>query len=639
MVSRKNWVLAALPLMLSAAVNAQDDAVFGSGFESGLRIDGLTTYPAPLAGASVQLHVGERLVGTQTAADGSYHLFVESRHLVGSSFAELRVQGSGDQAFIEWVGLIGPADRLLDAAQGTGVVDAEAIPFVNLGPWSTAVSAAMLADNGYLDIADADDFERMARAWQPVQVGVLARSLVLVAQGAMSLPDDSATTWQALTELAPTQVLFADYQSLAAASDCVADPQTPLCQMLAQFPDNPDIFPLQQPESGRLYATALGYDYSGSGAPSTSLRLADGQWWYQGSQGAGPLAPVDAEVLSNGGVRLHHDDGSALYVTPSTTYIGGQPVAREFRVMSETVRFSAGIDGLLQMSVARAAVWHYPDNPELPDQPVDTPMATPVLDASNPLPDAQLLPANAFADGRWLLATPFLTTDPQSQGFPDQVMLDIHAFSGSTGVTERGGHEFTLVEQTGDGYRIDYDDESLVLRLVNQDLPGVWRALAEITSPTQTRIVKTMVLAVDAPQPAWTAGNAPGVYQSYINGHDCDGPYWQIAALTPAPFCGPPAVLFTLNAGGTGTFSGPPASSTPLTWELAVGADAGRLRINRNLGTLNPFQTRGWEIVKQIGDRLWIMEDLRGSVDGTTPPDPVQFLPTGRVYSLGGSRR
>jgi hypothetical protein len=72
------------------------------------------------------------------------------------------------------------------------------------------------------------------------------------------------------------------------------------------------------------------------------------------------------------------------------------------------------------------------------------------------------------------------------------------------------------------------------------------------------------------------------------------------------------------------------------TWQLATGADAGRLLLARPSFAATPVkQRRGWELVRANGpDDTWLLENVTNSPGGSTDAAPIVFYPTPRLTHI-----
>lgn len=611
-----------LALLAASQAWAQEDRIFASGIEPGLAIHGRAYWPDGLARAVVVAHVGAHTASTSAGADGRYGLVVEYRHIQGTPLVQLQAGGIGSQANIRYVGQLGRIDRLLDAAGEAGVLTVAEEAFVNLTPYSTAVSAYLWAHAGFGPVSSQDEFERAIRSQQLDHVHELATAVALVAQGALPLPAGSDDTWQTLSSLAGSQRLYGDYKDLLWSVSCLSQPGHPVCNLEALRTD-PVILPPAQPVAGQIYLTSDGGFDHFAGRVGDAFVVDDDGAAFQSMMDMSPtLATVDVDVQGDGRYRLHHQDGSPLQVSQNYPIIDGQQVLELREILDVRLRFSHTAGNLVFAAATnRTRLW-YPDNPEIPEVIREPAMPWPHIVTGNPLPAAQRPDLAPLAHGRWLMTLPLGT-----------VMIsldaDIHAFGSTGGSTERGGHAFTLLGQEADRFTLDYGDRIVQVRLLNQDQPGIWRTALTITRGSDTTAASGILMQVDAPQPAWTAGTVPGLYRSRVNGQWCDGPYADLELHFSQGICigSREWFGFQLDPGGTG-IQDPNNTGVPVQWSLPGGANPGRLHINRYAGaTLTA--SRGWEVVKQVGNRYWVLENLPlGVVAG-----PAEFAPSNRVLA------
>lgn len=623
-LTRLAFVLTGLATTMA---QANDDSIFHSGIEPGLRIEGRVYWPGPVPGAVVTARFGDQIASTSARADGRYGLVIEYRHVTGTPPVELRARGTGAQSHIEYASQLGPFDRLQAAAGGDETLSHGEDAFVNLTPYSTAVTAYMRAESGFNPVADGVGFDRSARSIQWIYSNELALAVALAAQGDLALPAGSDTTWNALTSLSATQQFYADHMHARPSGACLDPPVNPYCTALATLPFDPEVLPSRTADPATIYSlSGGGFDYWG-GSMSTAFIINGSSSAYQGTGISDGLQSVDSELLADGSYRLFHADGDPLQVQETWVFVGGVQVQRLIETMEVKARIARTVGNLEAVMFASTTRWRYPNNPEIPTTYQEGVLGLPRLSNSNPYPATQSGDLGPLANHRWVMTTPFPATGPNDN--PGSRVADIHAFGVSGGTTERGGMAFSLNEQLADHFILGYGDQTSVVHLVNQDIPGIWRTRIVVTSPSATQVLSGILLQVDEPQPAWTAVNAPGLYRSYVNGHICNGPYADIELLYDNGFCISTEYSwwgFLLNSDGTGQ-QDPNNFPAPLIWTLPGPPNSGRLHINRMSGA-NLTVSRGWEIVKQSGNQIWMLENL---VNGFPLPGPAEFLPTTRV--------
>lgn len=607
---------AAAVLLLApfAAVAGQGDVIFNSGIEPGLTIRGVAIAPAPMQRAVIQARFGESIATTSANANGEYGLVLEHRHVAGEPLVELRAFGAGEQSHIEWAAQLGPFDRLV-AAAGDSVLDVSEEAFVTLSARSTAVTASMWAENGFAPLVDADMFDHAARSQQRA-VRDITHALALVGSGQMALPEGTATTWNAVDNLVDSQRLYAAYDNAFPDTPCHVSPSQPFCQAIAALVHDTRVFPLVTPDPDEIHAVSFGYDYWG-GSVAAAVRIVGDVGEWHGTGDGSYFQPVVVSTDPDGTLSVARSDGEPLASVITYMYVGGQQVLTHIETTSVRHRFSRGVGGLTEFNFAETVRYRYPNNPELPDATDQYPLNFPYLSTANRNPDALAGALGTLANRRWLLSTPFMpTASPQGFG---QRAADIHAFAVAGGVTERGGVTFSLLQQDGDTFTLRYGDTDVETRLVNQEHPGAWRTVSRASGPDGDQVFTGMLMEIQAP-PVWSMANAPGTFLSLINAHTCDGPYASLSDLSPYSLC--MNLRIVLNPDGTADQGGLPAQ-----WALAGGADAGRLRINRYSGA-NLSQSRGWEIAKVAGDRIWMIETMQAGTG-----NEATFVPTERIIS------
>lgn len=614
-----------LAALAAAALPVQaGDALFNSGLEPGLVVQGRSVFTPRLADGIARAQAGGYEVAVAIRADGHYALVLEDRHLGADPTVLLTAHGRDALAHVVWAGQLGPASRLLDAAGADGVLVADEEALVNLGPWSTAASAAMWADAGFAPVPDAERYERAVRR-PPTATIEVAPALALVAQGAMVLPAGFDDTWQAARTLAGLQRLVADYRDLQAASDCDDTPPPPVCAAAPALALDPEVFPPLAPQPNVAY----GPTFAGQQIPGRQGELildSPTQGWLTGF-GPRDRRRVDWTVGSDGRLRIVAENGQPLAVRTVLAFVPGVgSIPRELRTTAVLMRLAVGPGGLPLSSWAEEVEYLHPDHPQVPGGTLPPVAAWAWPDRSQAM--AALLQAQVpVLSGRFLLPIPQDSTDPSAAGV-EVFAYDVLDFA--SGTARRSGLAFTLIGQAApERFTLGFPGGTTVgYRLLAEDSPSAWRLAMQVDSTTGADSAQGLLLEVDNPAPLFTLANVPGSWRMEINGQACRGAWGEIGALDPFNFCGPPYFGFQFEPGGTG--SG--IVGGQIIWQVLGGANAGRLELTRLSGA-NATQRRGYEMIQDRGRRRWALENWSNQVGDPVPP-VTAFVPTHRLTEL-----
>lgn len=592
---------------------SMSESIFNSGCEPGISLQGSVGYPAPLANATVELHLGNYVATTTTKADGSYRLLVEQVHLAPLTIAELIAFGHGADAVKVWAGPLGPSDRLLTLGSG-GVVTFADEALLNLNPRSTALAGALRAYNGFVPIADKATFYKAARSYQ-TYVENVAYGLALIARGDQGLPAGAASYFDAVASLATTQQIFNDETALASV-DCTAAPAAAFCQVRSTLPVDPAIVPLHAWVDGRIHAGVDAFEFGFSrrigirpnGTTADVFGLA-----------ATPLL-ANIGTAPDGAYRLTLPGNAPLATSDTYPVIGGNQVHQHDAVYAIDIRVTPGPGGQTEMAGAPTHTYTYPENPEIA-QPViaQDPWYMPNYAGSDPLPPELAALVPDVTNRRFLFGSPFAVPDPQN-GFTSPYGYDVFDFT--THQSERQAKSFTHAGAATPLLALDFaaDAMHVDVQFINEESPSIWRVRLHATD-TSEQIFDGLLMESAGTGAGFTSGNLPGSYVVGLNGGSCEGPY------AFQPFCSPP-FGWIFNAGGSATHLD---ATQSWTWQLPGGSDAGRLLFARPNFVGPTLQMRGWEIVRaDNANDLWVLENVTTQGAAPTAP-PVSFIPTARL--------
>ncbi|MCQ4164593.1 hypothetical protein [Tahibacter harae] len=611
------------PLLLSwlastAAAQTPADRIYQSGFEAAFTIAGHIGYPTPLAGATVEAHAGNQVAATLSAADGTYRLAIEYRHLTPDTLIDLVGFGRGARSSEVWAGALGPYSRLQVLAGGNTLSDSQEA-FARLGPYSTAVSAALRGFNGFQRITDPLLFERAARASAPDRY--LVYGLALIANGTITLPAGAANTFAAVLSPAPARAMYTDVAGQDTAP-CTQASDSPVCALRATLALDAAVMPTAALTPGVSYMPFLPYGGSlnTTAEAAVAYRISNGSSgliFYKSAQGLAANVSSDAQ----GRLTLARSDGLPLDSTTSTVLIGNVQVQQTREVLSLVVRPSPGPGGVMRHAYAFNVRLLYPNNPEIPTQQQPAMMNPPLEVAADDLVLPPLLQASApnLVNGDYLLPLAIdlgVPADP----FGTRFGYDRHQFTGSNGAALRRGQSFTWNSPGAGRFSLLYGNTQASLRLLNEEEPGVWRVLLRSQNAGQEIWLTGVLMAHDGA--GWSAGSPPASYLADINGQVCSTPYGALNGDVSFGVC-EPLFGWVFNPNNTLDRLDTPGWGN---WAYATGADTGRLLMNRGNGT----QRRGWEQVRLASGRGFVLENVTNG----NPAPAISFAPTGRLVRI-----
>jgi hypothetical protein len=610
------WIVLALSSS-GCLAQALSDEIFNSSLEGGIALKGKAGYPLPLAGATIELHLGTYVATTLTAANGSYSLLVEQNHIDAPAIAEIFAFGHGADSAQVWAGNLGPTDRLLTLVVA-GAVSFPDEPFLNLNPRSTSIAAALRAYNGFAPVADKTTFYKAARSYQ-VQTQDIAYGLALIARGDQALPPGATNTFAAVATLANLQKVFADEQALAA--NCDSTPTAPYCQVRSTLPLDPTIVPTHPWVDGRIYAGITGFDFPlenpiGFRPNGSSIDLIGI---------GGTLVTGNVTFEADGSKTLTRSGGAAFSTSVTFPVINGSQVEQDEAVYTIHVRTSLGPGGQLEGQGSPVRTYTYPGHPEIVSYTAADPWEMPGYLGADPLPAELLALIPDVANGGFVLASPFVTADSAGPyGY------DVYNFSATTGVTERAAKSFTF---SGGGTAVlslnfAADSTTGQVSFVNEEMPGIWRVRMHAVGATTDQIFDGLMMATTGSAGGFTPANVQGTYEADLNGYACGGPYGALESFCLSP------LAWTFANGGIVLRQDFPSGWGE--WQLPGGADAGRLLLARPSFVATPVnQRRGWELVRATGPNdVWILENVTVSPSAGVDAPPIVFYPATRLTHI-----
>ncbi|HEY7873167.1 MAG TPA: hypothetical protein VIC31_10660 [Rudaea sp.] len=625
-------LLAGLFVFHGAMAQSLSDSVFNSGYESGIVLQGKAGYPGPLANATIELHLGNYVATTQTQADGSYRLLVESRYFAPVTIAELMAFGHGADVTKVWASPLGPSDRLLGLANA-GVVAFADEPFLNLNPRTTALAGALRAYNGFAPITDKATFYKAARSYQDYAQD-LTYALAMVGRGDQALPATASNTFAAVASLANSQQLYADERNLANVN-CSTTPAAPFCVVRNSLPTDPAIIPTYPWNDGRTYLFGMaGFDNSVQ-QPNVARPHATTVDFLMG----GVFVTLDSAVQGDGSYKLTMPGGAPIF---TNDYYQNIPPYGSVHVHEEAtainVRSVRGPGGQTEVHGAADYRDTYPDNPGIP-QPVDysDPWGLPRYAGNDALPAELAADVPTIFNGSFVLASPFAVPVTAGNGFESPYGYDVYTFGAITGSTERQGKSYTFLPPGLDSFSMNFaaDSTTVDVQFINEESPGIWLVSLHATGSSSEQFFESLLMETSGASGGFSGANdvSDNSYAANVSGAGCDGPYAMLDALTGNPNgCGPPYFGWIFHSGSAtvnklknGAFWG--------EWQLPGGADTGRLLFATPGFSATPInQIRGWELVRSDGaNDLWILENVTISPDGSTNAPPIVFKPTARL--------
>ena len=584
----------------SASAQVIADEIFNSGLEPGIALRGTAGYPAPLANATVELHLGSYVATTQTKADGTYSLLVESQHFTPITIAELVVFGHGADVAKVWASPLGPSDRLQALATG-GIVTFADEPFLNLNPRTTALAGALRAYNGFAPITDKATFYKAARSYQDY-VQDLTYALAMVGRGDQALPAGAANTFAAVASLANSQQLYADERNLA-NKNCSSTPTAPFCVVQASLPTDPTIIPVYPWNDGRTYLFGMsGFDNSieqpnvarphagtadflrsdGTFVTTNSALQADGSYLLTLPGNATIISGDNLQNVSPYGQVHVHDEAFAIHVR-SVRGPAGQTEGQGFADHRVT----------------------YPDNPEIQPQPVyySDVYGLPRYAGNDALPPELAADVPTIASHNFVLVSPF-AVPVTSGGFESPYGYDVYTFGASSGSTERQGKSYTFSVAGPASFSMNFaaDSTTAEVQFINEESPGIWLVSLHATGSSSEQFFESLLMETTGAVGGFTGVNtlSSNSYAADGNGPTCDGPYATLGALAGDPNgCGPPYFGWIFNS--------PSAFVNKLKnnafwgeWQLPEAC--GRLLFAMpGFSASTIQQIRGWELVRSDG--------------------------------------
>ncbi len=166
--------------------------------EARLQLSGLVS-DAPLAAAEVVVTVGAATFSTTADAGGQYRLNIAAAQ--PGDFIVVTATGTGAQAHVKLISLVGEAASLAAAADAAGEVSSTSVPALNATHWSTAQAVLAARTHGGLPTTAATlaAATSSVRATELLHLATLVR---LVADGGVALPAGTTDTLALLQDSA-----------------------------------------------------------------------------------------------------------------------------------------------------------------------------------------------------------------------------------------------------------------------------------------------------------------------------------------------------------------------------------------------------------------------------------------------------
>ena len=569
---------------------------------------------------------------TQTKADGTYRLLVESRYFTSVTIAELVAFGHGADVAKVWASPLGPSDRLSTLGTGGTVTFAEE-PFLNLNPRTTALAGALRAYNGFAPITDKATFYKAARSYQ-FYTDNLTFALALVARGDQALPPGAANTFAAVASLAPSQQLYVDEKSLANVN-CSTTPTAPFCVVSTTLPSDPAIVPAYPWNDGRTYFfgeyafTNSLYSIRDMGGVARPLASTVDFW-----RSDGTFITLDSVLQTDGSYLLTLPGGATIGTDDSYPTI---PPYGQVHEHSELIAIHArSVRGPGGQTEGHGFGTHrltYPENLAIP-QPVivSDNYELPRYNLNDPLPAELVADVPTLAGHSFVLASPFSVPD-SGNGFDTPYGYDVYTFGAGSGTIERQAKSYTFTVTGPASFSLNFSADSTTaeVNFVNEESPGIWRVTMHATGPSSEQIFDGLLMETTGAAGGFSATNVPGNnYATSASDQACGGPY----ALLDLFNCGPPYFGWKFDAANNVRR----LRNNALwgVWQMPGGADTGRLLFANPSFVASPIlQIRGWELVRSNGvNDNWVLENVTATPDSIVSAPPVSFKPTARLLHV-----
>ena len=241
-------------------------AIVSISVQAKIRLKGVVA-DAPVANASVTATVGAVDHTVTAAADGSYGLDITTSN--PQDFVTLAARGTGAQAAVKLVSLVGDAAGLAALASVNGEVDSAQLPAVNVTHLSTAMTVLVIEANGGAPPTTQARVDELSATVGIERLLDLATAITLVADQAVLLPQGVADTLALVSKpgSSPTLAAFLTEQANgthAANFRTTRDAVTSALALTGQ--------PAVAVNGAQTFAYFVGYKLSGQGGSLVTYR-------------------------------------------------------------------------------------------------------------------------------------------------------------------------------------------------------------------------------------------------------------------------------------------------------------------------------------------------------------------------------
>lgn len=181
-------------------------AIVSISVQAKIRLKGVVA-DAPVANASVTATVGAVDHTVAAAADGSYALDITTSNPL--DFVTLAARGTGAQAAVKLVSLVGDAAGLAALVSANGELDSAQLPAVNVTHLSTAMTVLVIEANGGAPPTTQAKVDELSATVGMERLLDLATAITLVADHGVPLPEGVADTLALVSSPGSSPVLAA----------------------------------------------------------------------------------------------------------------------------------------------------------------------------------------------------------------------------------------------------------------------------------------------------------------------------------------------------------------------------------------------------------------------------------------------
>ncbi|WP_133000172.1 Ig-like domain-containing protein [Luteimonas arsenica] len=312
----------------------------------------------PIANAEVQASVDGHVFTTQADADGNYGLEIIG---VDGGMVTLGAQGSGDQAIVNFVSIVGGFDRLASEAGDDGELSRDENNQVQVTNVSTAQAYLMEVAAGGVPITDDAALEVAREAIDNGQLLTASAAIKLAVDGGFPLPEGTTDTLALLSNPGALEGFLTEVEEQAPGA---------LAETINEIASDPNLtVPMAADDMVGTYT--LVHDLGVPGTVNTGYIQGSRMTLDAGSGGemVGPSPNHDPSVTWS----FDEASGRAVvvpnspFVLVSYEIIDGIGQVRRFDVTSryEVAKLFEG-NGRDTLAVTTTTDYSYPDNPGIP---------------------------------------------------------------------------------------------------------------------------------------------------------------------------------------------------------------------------------------------------------------------------------